>query len=108
MEEWDDDSWLGRIVAAGVGEDAPARTVLELPTHLAYPYVFEHDGRTFCTPENAKRRAVVLYELEDGGTRLVERATLLDELAAVDPTVVLHDGRWWLFCTDADDHPSPC
>jgi hypothetical protein len=103
MEEWDDGAWRGRIVAAGLGEDGPARPALESPTHLAYPYVFEHEGRVFCTPENARRRAVILYELEDGGTRFTERATLLEDVGAVDPTLVRHDGRWWLFCADIDD-----
>jgi hypothetical protein len=106
MEEWDDRSWKGSIVEVdldeGMSGQRPTRA-LNGPTHLAYPFVFEHDGSALCTPENAQRRGVFLYRLDGDRQGWTEHATLLEGVAAVDPTLVHHGGRWWLFCADADD-----
>jgi hypothetical protein len=105
MEDWDDRSFKGSIVEVGLeqglGGQRPRRA-LEAPTHMAYPFAFEHDGSVFCTPETYQRRGVFLYALDSDG-QWREHAMLLEGFAAVDPTVVHHGGRWWLFCTDADD-----
>lgn len=88
--------------------------------HIAYPFVLEHGGQTYCTPETAAAGEVGLYGLTGDPARLDKVATLVEGVAAVDPTVTFHDGRWWLFFTDgsrdvdadlhiwyADDLPGP-
>jgi hypothetical protein len=78
------------------------RVVLERPYHLSYPCVFEHDGRFYCTPEQYQSREVVLYEAEQFPDRWVPRTVLLQDFAGVDPTLLQHEGRWWLFLTNQD------
>ena len=108
MEEWHDGSQRGDIVEVDLDRGmrglvpSPA---LDAPTHMAYPYVFEHAGRLYCTPENHQRRGVFLYVLDPEGGRWEEHSQLLEDVAAVDPTVIHREGRWWLFCTDEDDDP---
>lgn len=73
-------------------------------TAASYPYVLEVDGERWLVPEQARRNAVHAYRLNGKVEEL--RAPLLDGVAALDPTIVHHDGRWWLFCTDRADAPN--
>ncbi len=78
------------------------RVVLERPYHLSYPCVFEHEGRFYCIPEQYQSRQVVLYEAEQFPEGWVPRTVLLRDFAGVDPTLLQHEGRWWLFLTNQD------
>jgi hypothetical protein len=71
--------------------------------HLSYPYIFEHEGRSYCTPEAFEKRGVFLYVLDAGTRQWSLAAPLLENFAAVDPTIIRHGGRWWMFCTCRDD-----
>src|SRR5262249_24351028 len=57
FEEFDYRSCKGVICATRVssrGRVERPQTVLELPVHLSYPYLFEHDGEIYCIPEAAE------------------------------------------------------
>jgi hypothetical protein len=84
---------------------SPAGQPLPIVTpghHISYPFVFEHAGQTYCTPETADLGEVGLYRLVGEPFRLEKVTTLVDGIPAIDPTVTLHNGRWWLFFTDRD------
>ena len=70
--------------------------VLEKPFHLSYPYVFEHDGRNYCIPEQCQTGKVVLYEARAFPRDWKEIATILN-FPGLDPTIIRHNGKWWLF-----------
>ncbi len=70
----------------------------------SYPHVVDVDGEVWMTPEQHRRRSVRAYHL-NGSVRELS-APILDGIAAVDPTIVSYEGRWWLFCTDEDDGPN--
>ena len=76
--------------------------VLDLPVHLSYPYVFEHDGIIYCLPETSGAREIALYQAVNFLTEWRKAAVLVDGIAAADATVFEYDGRWWLLCTDVD------
>ena len=78
--------------------------VFERPHHLSYPYAFVHDGRTYVAPEMAEAGEINLYAL-DGPADWTHVETLVPDVPGLDPTLVEHDGRWWLFCTRLDDLP---
>lgn len=65
--------------------------------HMSYPFMFRHLDRWYCLPESLGRGGVSLHRYEPDGW---EKIATLVEREAVDPTIVFHDGRWWLFCTD--------
>jgi hypothetical protein len=99
----------GKGVISYVRRDGPldlehTHTALERDCHLSYPYTFTHDGETYVTPESAEAGEVVLYRLDapDEWTRV---ATLLDG-PILDPTLVQHGDRWWLFCSRLDGQPN--
>jgi len=65
--------------------------------HLSYPFVFEHDGEIFLLPESAERRSVDLYRATRFPFEWTHDRALLSDLTALDPTLLRHEGRWWLF-----------
>jgi hypothetical protein len=96
----------GRIVAFEVDESGaatPAREVLRSPVHLSYPHLIEHRGTTYCLPEAHASNHLRLFRAETFPDRWVADRVLLENFAGVDPTVVEHDGRWWLFATNHAD-----
>lgn len=86
--------WCRELLSGGVGT---ARPLLQLPTHLSYPYVFDHAGRTYMLPENSASGQTIAYELTGPELGIGRQHVLFDNLGVVDPTLVEVDGRWWLF-----------
>lgn len=107
-ERFDLDRWVGRIerrawsVRAGWGE--PLR-ILPSDHHRSYPYAFHAEGAVWCTPEEASARGVTLYRASAAAGPWEPQATLISGFAALDPTITRWDGRWWLWCTDAERGP---
>jgi hypothetical protein len=92
----------GRIACVSFADGrptAPAQTVFDLPFHMSYPYLFQHEGAIYCIPETHESDEVVLYEAVDFPTRWRKAATLLSNFPACDSTLFQHEGRWWLACT---------
>jgi hypothetical protein len=80
----------------------PPQPVAAPGHHISYPYVVVHEGRAYCTPETAELDEVGLYRFVGEPVRIEKVRTLVAGIAAVDPTVTCHGGRWWLFFTDGD------
>jgi hypothetical protein len=75
------------------------KVVIELPYHVSYPYIVQHDGQIYCIPETAEAGEVYLYRALDFPYKWAREAVLIRDFAAVDNTVFYHDGRWWLLCS---------
>ena len=65
--------------------------------HLSYPYVFEWDGEWYMLPESYQAGAVTLYRSRSFPTVWERAAVLVDAPYLVDPSLLRHDGTWWLF-----------
>lgn len=81
------------------------RVAIDLPVHASYPFLVEHEGAVYCIPETAHAGEISLYEATDFPHHWRRAATLLPDFAGVDPTLLEHDGRYWLFCTDLERGP---
>lgn len=73
---------------------------LETDHHLAYPYFFEFDNQAWCIPESSGSGNLSLYRYNPETGKLVIEQILIHNIHAVDPTLVFHEGFWWLFFTD--------
>jgi len=78
--------------------------VLDLPVHVSYPYLIEHGGDIYCVPETAAAREIGLYKAEEFPHRWIKVASLIKNVAAIDPTIFRHGGLWWLMCTDKEQN----
>jgi hypothetical protein len=74
--------------------------VLNEPFHLSYPLVFDECGEAYMVPETLGLVEVRLYRAARFPDRWEPAATLIAGVFA-DPTLVRHQGRWWLFACDA-------
>ncbi|GJE56814.1 glucosamine inositolphosphorylceramide transferase family protein [Methylobacterium thuringiense] len=82
--------------AGPVGIPVP---VLETPHHLSYPFVFERDGAVWMVPESCAAGTIDLYRATDFPSGWIKHATLVSGVAASDPTLFEHEGRWWILAT---------
>jgi hypothetical protein len=73
--------------------------VIDLPTHLSYPYPVEIDGELYLMPENSAGGEVALYRCARFPDRWEREAAIFPAFDGVDTTLFVHDGRWWAFCT---------
>ena len=80
----------------------PEEVALGLPIHLSYPCVVEEDGVVYCVPEALDTREVALFRGDPFPTVWTKTSVLLEDVAAVDPTIFHHGGRWWLAYADGD------
>jgi hypothetical protein len=82
--------------------DIDLRPIFPPDGHMSYPYLFTWRGDVYCTPESCAQRNVTLWRAVDFPHKWERVCTLVDDFPAADPTVVRHEGRWYLFCTDDD------
>ena len=82
---------------------SPARTVIQLPWHLSFPFLLRDDGEIYCIPKAYQSRRVTLLRAEQFPDRWVEHAVLLADFPGVDTVAFEHDGRWWMLNTSGDD-----
>ena len=83
------------------GSLSPPQPVLERDYHLSYPFVFPWDGDWYMVPETLGNRAIELYRATEFPTQWTFERVLLADLDAVDPTILVHGERWWLFANVA-------
>lgn len=74
------------------------KTILEKNTHLSYPYIFSDEGKNYAIIENHRAREVALYQvLDDLSLRKIK--VIFENLDVVDPSIIKHEGRFWMFYT---------
>lgn len=66
------------------------------PFHLSYPSLIEDGGDLYMLPEGYKSGGLTLYRCVRFPDQW-EAVQRLGDVAAIDATVVQHDGRWWMF-----------
>jgi hypothetical protein len=107
-EDYDFATSTGRLVATQwdpSGAAAPAWTpTIRLRHHASYPYVVRTPEGTFCVPECLQSEEVSAWRLQEDNT-WTKAGTLISGRRLVDPTVIRHKGRWWIFATDEDRGP---
>ncbi|WP_317980901.1 glucosamine inositolphosphorylceramide transferase family protein [Paenibacillus glycanilyticus] len=102
-EEYDHASGKGVITEVIPGNSvgtAYLRRLMEMPFHMSYPYLLEHEGDVYCIPETYQDNQVSLFKAVQFPKRWEKAGTLIENIQAVDATPFHHEGKWWLFCTD--------
>lgn len=79
-----------------LGEIGTPRPFLELPHHLSYPFIFQHDGAYWLIPESSAAKRVEIYRATEFPLRWEFVAVLVDGVEVSDATVVEHSGRLWM------------
>jgi hypothetical protein len=84
------------------GVKGDAERVLDLPYHLSYPFIFEHDGALYMIPETLAAGRIDLYRAREvlGPWEFV--TTLKEGLQAVDTTLWMENGLFYFFTNIAE------
>lgn len=84
-----------KILESGVElRDVP---LLERDCHLSYPFILRHEGNVYVVPESSSCGDTVAYTFDLEKMILTPCHTLFSNVGVVDPTLVQHDGVWYLF-----------
>ena len=67
--------------------------------HLSYPFIIEYKSDIYMIPESSKNGSIDIYICEDFPFKWKKLHSIIDNINAVDSTVHLHNGIWWLFTT---------
>jgi hypothetical protein len=70
---------------------------LQALAHLSYPFIFRWNDDLYMIPESLDNRSVEVYRCEEFPYTWTFQGKLLDDICAVDATLLEHDGRWWMF-----------
>ncbi len=89
------------------GPCGPARTVLETPWHLSYPFLIEDGGELWMLPESSAGKTLRLYRAAPFPHRWVEEAILMDGVDISDATLHRHGSRFWMFASTRDGAGAP-
>lgn len=85
---------------------SPFETNFDFPYHCSYPYIFTHEGATYCIPETGEGRTIALYRCAGHPGEWIHVTDLVTDFAALDSSVIFYAGKWWLFCANLDDNPN--
>ena len=91
----------GKISSKNNSEEIKSQ--LELPIHLSYPYTFFYKGNWYCLPEQSASNKLEIFQIHPTTYQLEHPVEILSNFKAVDPSLILKDEKWYLFCTDASD-----
>jgi len=111
IEEMEYAKGRGHISAMTIDKDGnwtKPTPIIEEPYHMSYPFVFEHENEWYMIPETAENRTVDLYRCTDFPNGWEKISTLMDDVFAVDSTLLEHDGRWWMFTTVKESEHTNC
>ena len=79
------------------GEYTNPVKVLEKDYHLSYPFVFEEEGIYYMIPESKENKTIDLYYAKNFPYEWEFKKTLIEDIAAVDATILFHKEKYWIF-----------
>lgn len=90
----------GHICMAEFGKNgftSSPKIVLERPYHLSYPFVFRHENRYYMVPESEQNKTIELYEAVSFPYEWRFKMNLMENVRAVDSTILFKDNKFWMF-----------
>lgn len=102
-EEFDFTKRVGVLkqMRVGGGEILDERDLFfPLAGHLSYPFVFQHQGETYCLPESSAAYQLILFRWNAGAGKWENHAAILEGVEAADATLFVYGGMFWVAYTD--------
>lgn len=102
VEEFFYSEWKGVITLLTIDRETTRllerKVILELSTHLSFPFIFEERGEVFVLPENSASGKLSVYRYDATAKELEFVKELLD-FPAVDPVIYKFRDTYYLLCT---------
>ncbi len=80
-----------------LGNWKPPVKVLEKEYHLSYPFIFEWNDKFYMVPESRANKTIDLYECDEFPYKWSFKQCLMENVSAVDTTLIYYSNKWWLF-----------
>jgi hypothetical protein len=77
--------------------------VLEKEYHLSYPFVFNWNNKFYMVPESRANKTIDLYECSGFPDKWSFKQHLMENISAVDTTLLHYSNKWWLFTAMAEN-----
>lgn len=71
--------------------------IIEKDYHLSYPFLFEDNNTLYMIPETSKNKRIELYKCVNFPEEWVQECVLMDNVMAVDTTIIKLENKYWLF-----------
>jgi hypothetical protein len=71
--------------------------ILDKPYHLSYPFIFEWEEEVYMIPETSENKTIEMYKSVDFPHKWELEKVLIDEINAVDATIIYHNKKFWMF-----------
>ncbi|MBY0145909.1 hypothetical protein [Neobacillus niacini] len=72
-------------------------TVLDKSYHLSYPFLYEWEDDIYMIPETSGNRTIELYKANKFPYEWELVKVLIDDINAVDATIIHYNNRFWMF-----------
>ena len=95
--------WISVIEMDHQGNYKTPQRVLEKETHLSYPFIFKDKGEIYMLPETKKTRTVEIYKATKFPFEWSLVQVIMQDVIAVDPTVIKFDEKYWLFVNKVEN-----
>ncbi|MEH7128584.1 hypothetical protein V7103_10305 [Neobacillus drentensis] len=82
-------------------------TVLDKPYHLSYPFLYEWEDNIYMIPETSENRTIELYKATKFPYEWELVKVLLNDIRAVDATIIYYNNKYWMFSNVYNDGASP-
>ncbi len=105
FEELREELGRGQLLVWEMSRTGPVgkpELILSRPYHLSYPQVFQFEKQWYLLPETAAERRVELYRAEGFPRGWTLCQVIRTDVRVVDPTLLNHNGYWYLFGTESD------
>jgi len=79
------------------GNYTAPQVALKTDFHLSYPFMLEANGKHYMIPETRANRSIELYETDSFPLGWKLKMRLMENVDAVDTTILFHNNKWWLF-----------
>jgi hypothetical protein len=100
LEEVPYSTHRGRIICLTLDKELNIESnqvVLEKPYHLSYPFIFEYKSQFYIIPETGGNKRIELYRCVQFPHQWEFEKSLMDDISALDVTLLEAHGKWWLF-----------
>lgn len=102
VEEFPYKEWKGRISLLTIARDdyelKSKKTLLELDTHLSFPFIYRTGTNVYVIPENSASGRLNAYRYDKETESLHFESTLVEQ-PVIDPVIVRQDNYYILFGT---------
>jgi folate-dependent phosphoribosylglycinamide formyltransferase PurN len=88
---------ISLIIMDENGDYNKSTVVLKRNYHLSYPFVFEDNGELYMIPETHQNNTIELYKCTQFPLKWEFELTLIENINAVDSTIIYKNGKYWLF-----------